>query len=748
MASKSSMKDFEVLNKLGQGSFGTVFKVRRKVDKNYYVMKMINISQMDRRGQQESINEVKILASLDFPYIVKYFDSFIENKTLHIVMEYCDKGDLSQAIRNQMGRLLPEPKIWKFFIQMCLGLEYIHSRKILHRDIKSMNVFLVRDDVIRIGDLGVAKVLANTAAFAHTMVGTPYYLSPELCEEKPYNVKSDVWALGCVLYELCTLKHPFDAINQGALLLKIIKGTYISISTMYSQELREMVDACLCKDYRKRPNIPAILNRPGMKEKAISFGIVVPPSSVMGAIGISKEPVIVYQSQMSVIEEEKVSVSKQGIKSQSPGPAKGMLRKERPSEKELRVPNGKPTEDLRKDIKLKAPEKPKIPEFDNKAKVPEKPKIPEFDNKAKVPEKPKIPEFDNKKVPEKPKIPEFDNKAKIPEKSKIPEFDNKAKVPEKPKIPEQDFKKIEVKKFPVKQFDRKESVDKPAEINIHYNNIQFNPPKPAEIKPDNKVKQFPIKSTPKNILNKPDVKLQPKVQGKNEVKVIKSGIQAPHFMPPQRPSDLKVVKNSSNNSSVTQEEKEVQELPDYKRNKKPSIAMFKPVLLKIEQIEFDPIQKPIFEDLPFMFEEFGETIDWNFTRTGFSTKETIPVTSPHIGQFASFQVNYAKNSNVKKQSNEDSQNEYEENGEYEEEEEGEDDDELYYSSLSEEEFNEGEEITEEEDLQSKLENRVKAYNEAVRLESERRLEIVKRVGKETYLEMYQFFKEKASVRDR
>ena len=689
MASKSSMKDFEVLNKLGQGSFGTVFKVRRKVDKNYYVMKMINISQMDRRGQQESINEVKILASLDFPYIVKYFDSFIENKTLHIVMEYCDKGDLSQAIRNQMGRLLPEPKIWKFFIQMCLGLEYIHSRKILHRDIKSMNVFLVRDDVIRIGDLGVAKVLANTAAFAHTMVGTPYYLSPELCEEKPYNVKSDVWALGCVLYELCTLKHPFDAINQGALLLKIIKGTYISISTMYSQELREMVDACLCKDYRKRPNIPAILNRPGMKEKAISFGIVVPPSSVMGAIGISKEPVIVYQSQMSVIEEEKVSVSKQGIKSQSPGPAKGMLRKERPSEKELRVPNGKPTEDLRKDIKLKAPEKPKIPEFDNKAKV-----------------------------------------------------------PEKPKIPEQDFKKIEVKKFPVKQFDRKESVDKPAEINIHYNNIQFNPPKPAEIKPDNKVKQFPIKSTPKNILNKPDVKLQPKVQGKNEVKVIKSGIQAPHFMPPQRPSDLKVVKNSSNNSSVTQEEKEVQELPDYKRNKKPSIAMFKPVLLKIEQIEFDPIQKPIFEDLPFMFEEFGETIDWNFTRTGFSTKETIPVTSPHIGQFASFQVNYAKNSNVKKQSNEDSQNEYEENGEYEEEEEGEDDDELYYSSLSEEEFNEGEEITEEEDLQSKLENRVKAYNEAVRLESERRLEIVKRVGKETYLEMYQFFKEKASVRDR
>ena len=108
---KSTSKDFEVLNKLGQGSFGTVFKVRRKIDKNFYVLKIINISQMDRRGQQESINEVKILASLDSPYIVKYFDSFIENKTLNIIMEFCDKGDLSQAIRSQMGRLLIESKI-------------------------------------------------------------------------------------------------------------------------------------------------------------------------------------------------------------------------------------------------------------------------------------------------------------------------------------------------------------------------------------------------------------------------------------------------------------------------------------------------------------------------------------------------------------------------------------------------------------------------------------------------------------
>ena len=89
--------------------------------------------------------------------------------------------------------------------------------------------------------------------FAQTMVGTPYYLSPEMCEERPYNEKSDIWALGCVLYELCTFKYPFEATNQGALVLKIIRGKYNPIPNTYSQELKEIVDMCLCRDYKKRP---------------------------------------------------------------------------------------------------------------------------------------------------------------------------------------------------------------------------------------------------------------------------------------------------------------------------------------------------------------------------------------------------------------------------------------------------------------------------------------------------------------
>lgn len=222
--SASSVKDYEFLNKLGQGSFGTVYKVRRRADKSVYVIKQINIAQMNSKHRSEAINEVTILSKLDNPFIVKYYDSFIEKNTLNIVMEFCDGGDISGFIRSQLGRCLSENKIWKFFIQMCLGLNYIHKKKILHRDIKTMNIFLTKDETVRIGDLGVAKVLTENVNFAHTMVGTPYYLSPEMCEEKPYNEKSDVWALGCVLYEMCTQKHPFEANNQGALILKIIRG--------------------------------------------------------------------------------------------------------------------------------------------------------------------------------------------------------------------------------------------------------------------------------------------------------------------------------------------------------------------------------------------------------------------------------------------------------------------------------------------------------------------------------------------
>lgn len=157
---ESKLNDFEILNKLGEGSFGTVFKVRRKADKGVYVMKQINISKMNQRLKNEALNEATILAKLDSQFIVRYFESFIDRNLLCIIMELCEGGDLHKYLKMQMGRPLNESQVWRLLIQTALGLAYLHKHKILHRDIKAMNIFMTKDS-IRIGDLGVAKLLSD-----------------------------------------------------------------------------------------------------------------------------------------------------------------------------------------------------------------------------------------------------------------------------------------------------------------------------------------------------------------------------------------------------------------------------------------------------------------------------------------------------------------------------------------------------------------------------------------------------------
>ena len=171
---------------------------------------------------------------------------------------------------------MSEKLIWKLFIQICLGLHYLHNHKILHRDIKTKNIFLNEDFSVKIGDLGIAKILENTTSYAHTFIGTPYYLSPELCKDLPYNDKSDVWSLGCVLYEMVTLKHPFEAKTRVEIYDKIINGNYEGIDKYYSLELRRMIDLLLIKDEKKRPKICEILSLGIIKEKAKECGIKIP----------------------------------------------------------------------------------------------------------------------------------------------------------------------------------------------------------------------------------------------------------------------------------------------------------------------------------------------------------------------------------------------------------------------------------------------------------------------------------------
>ncbi|XP_054128178.1 serine/threonine-protein kinase Nek5 isoform X4 [Melozone crissalis] len=154
-------------------------------------------------------------------------------------------------------------KILSWFVQISLGLKHIHDKKILHRDVKAQNVFLSNNGrVAKLGDFGIARQLNSTTEFAHTCVGTPYYLSPEICENRPYNNKTDIWSLGCVLYELCALKHPFQGNSLHELVLKICRGRFQPVSLNYSYDLRILISQLFKISPRDRPSINSILRKP------------------------------------------------------------------------------------------------------------------------------------------------------------------------------------------------------------------------------------------------------------------------------------------------------------------------------------------------------------------------------------------------------------------------------------------------------------------------------------------------------
>ena len=268
------IRDYQIIEQIGKGTFGIVYKVKKFNDPLIYVIKQISLIGLTDIQINQVCSEAKILSLIKSKYVVKYYESFLEDDNLNIVMEYCDNGDLCNYLNKQKNKSRPlnEDLIWEIFIKITLGLTTMHKMKILHRDLKTLNIFLKKDMEIKIGDLGVAKEL-NQASFANTIIGTPYYLSPEMCEDKPYNQKSDVWALGVILYELCTFRHPFDAGNHAALILKIMTKNPEPILACYSTNLQKIVNCILEKKIEKRPNCFDLLNMPIIIEKAKILGL-------------------------------------------------------------------------------------------------------------------------------------------------------------------------------------------------------------------------------------------------------------------------------------------------------------------------------------------------------------------------------------------------------------------------------------------------------------------------------------------
>lgn len=267
------MDRYDPIRIIGEGSFGKVYLMRDKVKRSFACVKIIKIKNIPKKEREATKVEVDLLRRLNHPNIVRYLDSFLSKSkdSLCICMEYCDGGDLASQIKAARRNLFSESKILHWFVQLALGLHYMHTTKVLHRDLKTQNVFMLGNGRLVLGDLGISKVLDGTMDFAQTCIGTPYYMSPEIFKNKPYSFKSDVWALGCVLYELTTLNHAFDANSLNGLATKIVKGKYPPINAKYSRYLRELIGQMLLIEPKQRPDLEQILKKPFIKKHIINF---------------------------------------------------------------------------------------------------------------------------------------------------------------------------------------------------------------------------------------------------------------------------------------------------------------------------------------------------------------------------------------------------------------------------------------------------------------------------------------------
>lgn len=252
---------YEIGKSIGKGSYGRVYKVVNKENNKHYAMKKLKVHPINPYEKINIVNELRILMSHTSSFIIRFKDAFIHNNSLCIVTEWAEKGDLANIIKTKSKQNIAftENEIWHYFLQLSVAISYLHKINIIHRDIKPANVFIDINDNVKLGDFGITKVLKHYMMYGQTQIGTPLYMSPEIFKRERYDVKVDVWALGCILYELMTLKPAFTAKSIVELKDKIYAGR-IQYCSNYTSTLTCILKSLINIQPRLRPSIVSLLN--------------------------------------------------------------------------------------------------------------------------------------------------------------------------------------------------------------------------------------------------------------------------------------------------------------------------------------------------------------------------------------------------------------------------------------------------------------------------------------------------------
>ena len=252
---------FKIIKEIGSGAFGSVYKIQDKNDNKVYALKKIVLNKKNKEDLDSIKNEAYLLKTIDDENIIKYIDSFFYDDSFYLITEFCSNSDLRSFINEHKkeNKLINEQTLWEIILNLCNGIKIIHNNNMIHRDLKPENIFISDNYKIKIGDFGISKIL-NETNYAQTFAGTLLYMAPEMINGDKYTNKVDIWALGCIIYELCTLDYCFSDNNILKLINKINSGKHGIIDTKYyNDRLQNLIDLSLKKNYRERASIEDII---------------------------------------------------------------------------------------------------------------------------------------------------------------------------------------------------------------------------------------------------------------------------------------------------------------------------------------------------------------------------------------------------------------------------------------------------------------------------------------------------------